>query len=111
MGCFALLINVVILNFLVFQPLVRATYYFKYETDVESTTPPKSIIYHLLKSNFNEILFKSFCEIQSFLDLRFTKSLVLFQARLSLSITSKITPFLQNIMVCQLNHYWGLLFY
>ncbi|EHQ8834468.1 TPA: ABC transporter permease subunit [Enterococcus faecalis] len=46
---FALLINVVILNFLVFQPLVRATYYFKYETDVESTTPPKSIIYHLLK--------------------------------------------------------------
>ena len=66
MGCFALLINVVILNFLVFQPLVRATYYFKYETDVESTTPPKSIIYHLLKSNFNEILFKSFCEIQSF---------------------------------------------
>ena len=49
MGCFALLINVVILNFLVFQPLVRATYYFKYETDVESTTPPKSIIYHLLK--------------------------------------------------------------
>ena len=43
---FALLINVVILNFLVFQPLVRATYYFKYETDVESTTPPKSIIYH-----------------------------------------------------------------
>ncbi|MGC3206537.1 nitrate ABC transporter permease, partial [Enterococcus faecalis] len=46
---FALLINVEILNFLVFQPLVRATYYFKYETVVESTTPPKSIIYHKLK--------------------------------------------------------------
>ena len=66
MGCFALLINVVILNFLVFQPLVRATYYFKYETDVESTTPPKSIIYHLLKSNFNEILFKAFVKFSHF---------------------------------------------
>ncbi|MGO3602518.1 MAG: ABC transporter permease subunit [Enterococcus malodoratus] len=45
----ALLLNVVILNFLVFQPLVRATYYFKYETDVESSVPPKSIIYRVLK--------------------------------------------------------------
>ncbi|MBS6432906.1 ABC transporter permease subunit [Enterococcus raffinosus] len=45
----ALLLNVIILNFLVFQPLVRATYYFKYETDVESTIPPRSIIYRLLK--------------------------------------------------------------
>ena len=66
MGCFALLINVVILNFLVFQPLVRATYYFKYETDVESTTPPKSIIYHLLKATLTKYFSKAFVKFSHF---------------------------------------------
>ncbi|MEX1455590.1 ABC transporter permease subunit [Enterococcus sp. C95] len=64
---FALLINVVILNFLVFQPLVRATYYFKYETDVESTTPPKSIIYHLLKkATLTKYFSKAFVKFSHF---------------------------------------------
>ncbi|MGG5331701.1 ABC transporter permease [Enterococcus sp. AZ163] len=45
----ALLLNVVILNFLVFQPLVRATYYFKYEADIESSIPPKSLVYQLIQ--------------------------------------------------------------
>ncbi len=64
---FALLINVVILNFLVFQPLVRATYYFKYETDVESTTPPKSIIYHLLKkATLTKYFTKAFVKFSHF---------------------------------------------
>lgn len=63
----ALLLNVVILNFLVFQPLVRATYYFKYETDVESTTPPKSIVYHLLKNaTLTKQFSKAFARFSSF---------------------------------------------
>ena len=56
---FALLINVVI--------LVRATYYFKYETDVESTTPPKSIIYHLLKkATLTKYFSKAFVKFSHF---------------------------------------------
>ncbi|MGC3772898.1 nitrate ABC transporter permease, partial [Enterococcus faecalis] len=57
----------VILNFLVFQLLVRATYYFKYVTEVESTTPPKSNIYHLLKkATLTKYVSKAFVKCSHF---------------------------------------------
>jgi len=46
---FALLINVVLLNFLVFQPLIKASYYFRYDEGTTSSNPPKSIIYDLIE--------------------------------------------------------------
>lgn len=45
----ALLINVILLNFLVFQPLIKASYYFRYDTGTNSDNPPKSIIYDLIE--------------------------------------------------------------
>lgn len=63
----ALLLNVVILNFFVFQPLVRATYYFKYEADVESSVPPKSVVYRLLKhATLSKVIAKGFRKFAHF---------------------------------------------
>ncbi|MFC4771413.1 ABC transporter permease subunit [Enterococcus hermanniensis] len=45
----ALLVNVGLLNFLVFQPLIKASYYFRYDTGNSSDNPPKSIIYNLIE--------------------------------------------------------------
>lgn len=44
----ALLVNVVVLNFLVFQPLIKTSYYYKYDTGNGGYQPPRSIIYDVV---------------------------------------------------------------
>ena len=66
MGCFCLINQCGDFKLFSFSTLVRATYYFKYETDVESTTPPKSIIYHLLKATLTKYFSKAFVKFSHF---------------------------------------------
>ena len=95
---FALLINVVILNFLVFQPLVRATYYFKYETDVESTTPPKSIIYHLLKkATLTKYFSKAFVKFSHFFFYYLPKVWYFFKLDYLYRLLAKLRHFFKTL--------------
>ena len=56
----ALLICILVLNFLVFQPLIKASFYYKYDNGTGNAQPPKSIIYDLVQPS----ALSQFCQKQ-----------------------------------------------
>ncbi|WP_416451596.1 ABC transporter permease subunit [Lactococcus lactis] len=94
----ALIINVVILNFLVFQPLVKATYYYRYDEGTTQGNPPKSIVYNLVKaSNFGKILMKWIQKIKDFWIFKLPRVWYILRINLIFKYLGKVKKYISII--------------
>lgn len=94
----ALLINILILNFLIFQPLIKASFYFKYDNGTGKSQPPKSIIYDLVQpSTLGQFCLKIINQFKNWWLYSLPRIWYILKLNIIFKYLNKITPFLVTL--------------